>query len=50
VAPERAYWEYSAGVGNIQIVRLDFTWRGILNNPDAQNFTIKASIGFTFKN
>ena len=50
VAPERAYWEYSAGVGNIfKLLRLDFTWRGnYLNNPDAQNFTIKASIGFYF--
>jgi hypothetical protein len=35
VAPERAYWEYSAGVGNIfKLLRLDFTWRGnYLNNP-----------------
>jgi len=50
VAPERAYWEYSAGVGNIfKLLRLDFTWRGnYLNKPDAQNFTIKASIGFYF--
>ena len=50
VAPERAYWEYSAGVGNIfKLLRLDFTWRGnYLNNPDAQNFTVKASIGFYF--
>ncbi|MDG2431462.1 DUF5686 family protein, partial [Flavobacterium sp.] len=41
VAPERAYWEYSAGVGNIfKVLRLDFAWRGnYLNNPDAQNFT-----------
>jgi hypothetical protein len=49
VAPERSYWEYSAGVGNFQIFSLDFTWRGnYLNNPEGQNFTIKASFGFYF--
>jgi hypothetical protein len=50
VAPEKAYWEYGAGIGNIfKVLRLDFTWRGnYLNNPDAQNFTIKASLGFYF--
>jgi hypothetical protein len=50
VAPERAYWEYSAGIGNIfKVFRLDLTWRGnYLNNPEAQNFTIKGSFGFYF--
>ncbi|MBC5840962.1 carboxypeptidase-like regulatory domain-containing protein [Flavobacterium sp. F-380] len=50
VAPEKAYWEYSAGIGNIfKVFRLDFAWRGnYLNNPEAQNFTIKGSFGFYF--
>ena len=50
VAPEKAYWEYSAGIGNIfKVFRLDFAWRGnYLNNPDAQNFTVKGSFGFYF--
>jgi hypothetical protein len=50
VAPEKGYWEYSAGIGNIfKVFRLDFTWRGnYLNTPDAQRFTIKGSFGFYF--
>ena len=50
VAPERIYWEYSAGIGNIfKVFRLDFAWRGnYLNNPEGQNFTIKGSFGFYF--
>ncbi|KDN53745.1 DUF5686 and carboxypeptidase-like regulatory domain-containing protein [Flavobacterium seoulense] len=49
-APENAYWEYSAGIGNIfKVFRIDFTWRGnYLNNPDAQKFSIKGSFGFYF--
>jgi hypothetical protein len=27
VAPERIYWEYSAGLVNSQVFRLDFAWR-----------------------
>jgi hypothetical protein len=50
VAPEKVYWEYSAGVGNIfKVFRLDFAWRGnYLNTPDTQRFTIKGSFGFYF--
>ncbi|UQD55936.1 DUF5686 and carboxypeptidase-like regulatory domain-containing protein [Flavobacterium sp. K5-23] len=49
-APEKAYWEYSAGIGNIfKVFRIDFAWRGnYLNTPDAQNFTVKGSFGFYF--
>jgi hypothetical protein len=49
-APEKAYWEYSAGIGNIfKVFRIDFTWRGnYLNNPDAQKFSVKGSFGFYF--
>ena len=49
-APEKGYWEYSAGIGNIfKIFRLDFAWRAnYLNAPDANNFTIKGSFGFNF--
>ncbi|MCL6462529.1 MAG: carboxypeptidase-like regulatory domain-containing protein [Flavobacterium micromati] len=49
-APEKGYWEYSAGIGNIfKLLRVDFTWRGnYLNVPDANRFTIKGSFGFNF--
>jgi len=49
-APERGYWEYSAGIGNIfKLLRVDFTWRGnYLNVPDTNRFTIKGSFGFNF--
>lgn len=49
-APEKMYWEYSAGIGNIfKIFRVDFSWRGnYLNVPDATKFAIKGSFGFYF--
>lgn len=49
-APEKPYWEYSAGIGNIfKVFRLDFAWRGNYRNlPDTENFTIKGSFGFYF--
>lgn len=49
-APEKVYWEYSAGIGNIfKVLRIDFAWRGnYLNMPDANRFSIKGSLGFYF--
>lgn len=49
-APEKFYWEYSAGVGNIfKVLRIDFSWRGnYLEVPGANKFSVKASIGFYF--
>ncbi|MFV8331914.1 DUF5686 family protein [Flavobacterium sp. GSP14] len=49
-APEKGYWEYSAGIGNIfKIFRIDFAWRAnYLNVPDTNRFTIKGSFGFNF--
>ncbi|MGZ9674881.1 DUF5686 family protein [Flavobacterium sp. GNP001] len=49
-APERGYWEYSAGIGNIfKVFRIDFAWRGnYLNTPDTNRFTIKGAFGFNF--
>ena len=49
-APEKFYWEYSAGVGNIfKVLRIDFSWRGnYLEMPGANRFTVKAAIGFYF--
>jgi hypothetical protein len=49
-APEKPYWEYNAGIGNIfKVFRLDFAWRGNYRNlPDTNNFTIKGSFGFYF--
>jgi hypothetical protein len=49
-APEKTYWEYSAGIGNIfKVLRIDFAWRGnYLNTPDTQKFSVKGSFGFYF--
>jgi hypothetical protein len=49
-APEKPYWEYSAGIGNIfKVFRLDFAWRGNYRDiPETSNFTIKGSFGFYF--
>ena len=49
-APEKPYWEYSAGIGNIfKVFRIDFSWRGnYLNSPDAAKFAVKGSFGFFF--
>jgi hypothetical protein len=48
--PDKIYWEYSAGIGNIfKLIRVDFSWRGnYLNMPDANKFAIKGSFGFYF--
>jgi hypothetical protein len=49
-APEKVYWEYNAGIGNIfKVFRLDLSWRGnYLDMPDATKFAIKGSFGFYF--
>ena len=49
-APEKVYWEYSAGIGNIfKFFRVDFSWRGnYLEMPDANKFAVKVSLGFYF--
>jgi len=49
-APEKPYWEYNAGIGNIfKVFRLDFAWRANYRNlPDTNNFTVKGSFGFYF--
>jgi hypothetical protein len=49
-APEKPYWEYSAGIGNIfKVFRLDFAWRGNYRDlPGTNNFTVKGSFGFYF--
>lgn len=49
-APDKVYWEYSAGIGNIfKFFRVDFSWRGsYLDMPDANKFATKISFGFFF--
>jgi len=49
-SPEKGYWEYSAGIGNIfKFFRVDFSWRGnYLEMPEANKFTVKVSLGFYF--
>jgi hypothetical protein len=50
LAPEKPYWEYGFGVGNIfKVFRIDCTWRGNYRNlPETNNFTVKGSFGFYF--
>ena len=50
LAPENGYFEYGLGVANIlKVFEVDFMWRGSYkNNPNAQNFGIKAGFGFNF--
>ena len=47
---DKAYYEYSFGVGNIfKIFRLDFNFRGnYLDNPDARKFGVTGTFGFYF--
>lgn len=49
-APEDVYWEWSVGVGNIfRVFRVDFNFRGnYLDNPEARDFGITGSFGFSF--
>lgn len=50
LAPEKGYFEYSVGVGNIfKVLRVDFSWRGSYRNiPETNNFVIKAAVGIHF--
>ena len=50
VAPDKLYWEYHVGVGNIfKVLRIDMAYRGSYRDvPNATRFAIKAGIGFTF--
>jgi Family of unknown function (DUF5686)/CarboxypepD_reg-like domain len=50
ISPEKPYWEYSAGIGNIfKVFRIDCSWRGNYRDvPDTSNFTVKGSFGFYF--
>jgi len=50
VAPEKLYWEYHFGIGNIfKIFRIDFEYRGSYRDvPGATNFAVKGGFGFYF--
>ena len=50
LSPEKPYWEYTAGIGNIfKVFRLDFGWRGNYRDlTGTNNFTIKGAFGFYF--
>lgn len=50
VAPEKLYWEYHFGIGNIfKLFRIDFEYRGSYRDrPGATNFAVKAGFGFYF--
>ena len=50
VAPNKPYYEYNVGIGNIfKVFRIDFSWRGNYKDvPDANKFAIKGAFGFHF--
>ncbi|MEN8123547.1 MAG: DUF5686 family protein [Bacteroidota bacterium] len=50
LAPDRLYWEYHVGIGNIfKLLRIDFSYRGNYRDvPNATNFAFKGGIGFYF--
>src|SRR5690554_1762615 len=50
LAPEKPYWEYHVGVGNIfKVMRIDFSWRSNYRNlPDTNNWGVKIEFGFYF--
>ncbi len=50
VAPEKLYWEYHFGIGNIfKLFRIDFEYRGSYRDrPGATNFAVKGGFGFYF--
>lgn len=50
IAPEDVFYEYSFGIGNIfRILRIDASFRGNYRSlPDARNFAITGSFGFSF--
>ncbi len=49
-APNKPYYEYHIGVGNIfKLLRIDFVFRGnYLDLPGATKFAIKGGVGFHF--
>lgn len=49
-APEKLYWEYHFGIGNIfKLFRIDFEYRGSYRDaPNATNFAVKGGFGFYF--
>ncbi len=49
-APEKMYWEYHFGIGNIfKLFRIDFEYRGSYRDvPNATNFAVKGGFGFYF--
>ncbi len=49
-APEKMYWEYHAGVGNIfKFLRIDYVMRGNYRNvPGVTKSTVKIGVGFYF--
>jgi len=50
IAPTKAYFEYSVGVGNIfKVLRIDFNWRGNYRDvKGANNFGVKGTVGIYF--
>ena len=50
VAPNKPYYEYNVGIGNIfKVFRIDFSWRGNYTDvPNANKFAIKGAFGFHF--
>jgi hypothetical protein len=50
IAPEKLYWEYHFGIGNIfKLFRIDLEYRGSYRDvPNATKFAVKGGFGFYF--
>ncbi len=50
VAPDKLYWEYHVGIGNIfKLIRIDLSYRGSYRDvPNVTKFAIKGGFGFYF--
>jgi hypothetical protein len=49
-APEKLYWEYHVGIGNIfKLLRIDLEYRGSYRDvPNSTKFAVKGGLGFYF--
>ncbi len=48
-SPEKAYWEYNVGIGNIfRLFRVEFSWRGNYISHETRNYGFKMAYGFHF--
>jgi hypothetical protein len=48
-APEKGFWEYNVGIGNIfKVFKIEASWRASYFGQDTRNFAIQGTFGFYF--